>query len=512
MPQVSVIIPTFNNAQYIGEALNSVFSQDYDAYEVIVVDDGSTDDTQQTLKPYLDRIRFIYQSNAGSAAARNTGLTLAQGEFIVFLDADDFLLPGKLKQQVAYLTLKPQLGIVHSGWRIVSETGAIISTVEPWHEAPHLDLETWLKYKPVKMGPMMFRRRWLERVGGFDPSLRQSQDTDLILRLALAGCQAEWIYQPTLCYRTHPASTTRKHALHQSEAVLTVLHKFFGHPHLPKHIRAQKQLKYYYTLIWLAWYLYRAGYITEMTEHLQQTLDYSPYNNAMIVLLDWIGHFEKWNVREGFSEDILLQIETSLRIAAPISDLQWHTVKQLYQIWHTDKTDTDDRLRPALRNLFQLWESTFNHTVPGDLTKAKTLFKWLSQVWRPYASNNRAQGLQALTSFKGLSAQELTQLIQASIAYNSGTLTPEGLTQFWRDIIDSGLIPASERASHTAIFLTAFGQAVLSRQWQKASVYLSQALQSSNQKNALRVWSRFIAQAARYVGQRGRQLASNRIS
>jgi glycosyltransferase involved in cell wall biosynthesis len=158
MPQVSVIIPTFNNAQYIGEALNSVFSQDYDAYEVIVVDDGSTDDTQQTLKPYLDRIRFIYQSNAGSAAARNTGLTLAQGEFIVFLDADDFLLPGKLKQQVAYLTLKPQLGIVHSGWRIVSETGAIISTVEPWHEAPHLDLETWLKYKPVKMGPMMFHR------------------------------------------------------------------------------------------------------------------------------------------------------------------------------------------------------------------------------------------------------------------------------------------------------------------------------------------------------------------
>ncbi|MCP4359414.1 MAG: glycosyltransferase family 2 protein, partial [Chloroflexi bacterium] len=109
-PQVSVIIPTYNSARFLPEALDSVFCQNYDAYEVIVVDDGSTDNTLDVLKPYRDRIHYICQENAGSAAARNTGLWLAKGEFILFLDADDLMLPGKLRQQAAFLSLWPSLG------------------------------------------------------------------------------------------------------------------------------------------------------------------------------------------------------------------------------------------------------------------------------------------------------------------------------------------------------------------------------------------------------------------
>ncbi|MCA9271314.1 MAG: glycosyltransferase family 2 protein, partial [Planctomycetales bacterium] len=157
LPTISVVIPTFNCAGYIGRALDSVFSQDYAPLEVIIVDDGSTDDTIAALEPYNDRIRLLRQANAGSAAARNAGLAQATGEFVALLDADDWFLPNKFHTQAAMLAADPSLAAVHSGWRIVDEDGSWRKDVEPWRVAPNLSLAELLKWKPVKMGAMLFR-------------------------------------------------------------------------------------------------------------------------------------------------------------------------------------------------------------------------------------------------------------------------------------------------------------------------------------------------------------------
>ncbi|NEP81377.1 MAG: glycosyltransferase family 2 protein, partial [Okeania sp. SIO3B3] len=147
-PRVSVIIPVYNGDRYISQAIESVLVQTYRSYEIIVIDDGSTDNTRLVLEPYIEDIRYVYQENQGVSAARNHGIDLARGELIAFLDADDFFLPDKLTGQVGVFDAQPNLGIVHSGWRRVDRDGETIKDETPWDYVPKLNLEGWLRWKP----------------------------------------------------------------------------------------------------------------------------------------------------------------------------------------------------------------------------------------------------------------------------------------------------------------------------------------------------------------------------
>ncbi|MBD0341043.1 MAG: glycosyltransferase family 2 protein, partial [Microcoleus sp. Co-bin12] len=167
-PLVSVIIPVYNGSRYIVQAVESALAQTFTNLEIIVVDDGSTDSTHQVLQPYLDRIRYIYQENQGAAIARNRACHLAKGEFLAFLDADDYFLPSKLEKQVACFEADPALDMVQTGWLMVDGTGREISAVEPWQQAPKLDLESFILYKCVRPSAMLLRRKWWEYLGGFD--------------------------------------------------------------------------------------------------------------------------------------------------------------------------------------------------------------------------------------------------------------------------------------------------------------------------------------------------------
>jgi len=109
---VTVIIPTYNSAKYITEAVDSVLAQTYKNFEIIVVDDGSTDDTDEVLKPYMDKIIYIKKKNGGPASARNRGIESSSGEFIAFLDADDVWLPEKLERQVEFMKNNPEVEII----------------------------------------------------------------------------------------------------------------------------------------------------------------------------------------------------------------------------------------------------------------------------------------------------------------------------------------------------------------------------------------------------------------
>ncbi|HRX81947.1 MAG TPA: glycosyltransferase, partial [Pirellulaceae bacterium] len=183
-PKVSVVIPTYNSADFITCALDSIDAQEYPDVEIIVVDDGSTDDTKGIVERYGHNIRLVSQANAGPAVARNRGLREASGKYVAMLDADDWFLPTKFHKQVALLEDNTQLGAVHSGWMLADASGREFGTVEPWHVSPKLNVKTWLAYQPVRLGSLLFRREWLTKVGGFDKEMRQSEDTELLLRLA----------------------------------------------------------------------------------------------------------------------------------------------------------------------------------------------------------------------------------------------------------------------------------------------------------------------------------------
>ncbi|MEZ2239029.1 glycosyltransferase family 2 protein [Microcoleus sp.] len=269
------------------QAVESVISQTYTSWEIIIVDDGSTDDTRQVLQPYLDRIRYVYQQNQGVAAARNCGIREAQGQFIAFLDQDDFLLSDKLAAQVALFDAQPSLGIVNSGWRIVQEQGESIFDIKPWENLPELDLKTWVVYMPLLPSAMMFSRQWLDRVGGFDSQYDSVDDADLILRLALSGCEAAWLPQVTVCYRQHGQNVSIQRALKQANLSIILKQKFFSRADLPQEIRKLENPAFYEALTWMAWQLYYSGYPAEMTKYLQKSLDYTPYS-LKLTIVDWV--------------------------------------------------------------------------------------------------------------------------------------------------------------------------------------------------------------------------------
>jgi glycosyltransferase involved in cell wall biosynthesis len=275
-PKVSVVIPTYNCDRYLAEAIDSVLSQSYAEYEVIVVDDGSTDRTAEILQSYGDRIRHLRQSNQGVAIARNQGIQLAQGEWVAFLDADDFFLPDKLAAQMAIASACPDLGIIHSGWHRVDPQGQILVAVTPWQQIPRLDLESWLRWKPVLPSAMLFRRDWLMRSGGFDPRFPPAEDTDLVLRLARMGCSAEWLKQVTVGYRQHPESAMHQ-GLPQARSLTAVIDHFFAQPDLPESVRWLEPSVRYNTLVWIAWYLHYTGHPAEMVEYLRQSLYHAPF-------------------------------------------------------------------------------------------------------------------------------------------------------------------------------------------------------------------------------------------
>jgi glycosyltransferase involved in cell wall biosynthesis len=296
-PLVSVIIPTYNCQNYITRAVESVLEQEDCSYEIIAIDDGSTDNTQQVLEPYLDRLRYILQNNQGVAAARNRGIDLAKGDLIAFLDADDYFLPGKIAAQASIFAQRPDLGIVHSGWQRVDDRGQKILDVCPWENIPELDLASWLRWKPVLPSAMMFRREWLQYVGGFDPRFPPAEDTDLVLKLALKGCKSAWLRQITVCYRQHDQSAMHK-GLPQARSLSAVMDNFFNQPNLPEIVQLMEHSVRYGTLVWIAWYLHYTGHPVESTDYLKKAWDYRS-GSAIETIVSWTESFAEFALNWG---------------------------------------------------------------------------------------------------------------------------------------------------------------------------------------------------------------------
>ena len=321
-PIVSVVIPTYNCGPYINQAVESVLAQENCRYELIVIDDGSTDETKAQLQIFGDRLLYIYQDNAGVSKARNHGLSQATGKYVVFLDADDLFLPNRLAAQVTVfeqgLQLDDQLGIVHSGWVRVDANNQVLKEIYPWEATPTLTLESWLKYKPVLPSAMMFRKDWLDHVNGFNPDLSAAEDVDLSVRLALEGCTACWLKDVTTGYRQHGNSAMGR-GINQAIALNHVMDTVFAHPRLPKDIQLMEHQIRYGTLVWLAWYLHHTNRPQEMAYYLDQSRQYAPYARTTLIT-HWIQSFCEYSQQWG------TPLNTPDLVASP----EWqHIVKSL---------------------------------------------------------------------------------------------------------------------------------------------------------------------------------------
>ncbi|MCZ6746659.1 MAG: glycosyltransferase family A protein, partial [Acidobacteria bacterium] len=184
-PLVSVIIPTYNRADYLEQALSSVFRQTFTDYEVIVVDDGSTDHTPDVLKSYQERITSLRQENSGAARARNRGIRLARGNWVAFLDSDDMWQPVALERLVAGAAQYPEAGLITMRGLLMKSDGEVTDRIVG-KRSPGPSFTTRSRRDKDSGGVLtpMVQRRVLEDVGGYDESLRTAHDCDLWLRIS----------------------------------------------------------------------------------------------------------------------------------------------------------------------------------------------------------------------------------------------------------------------------------------------------------------------------------------
>ncbi len=205
MPEVLVtaITPTFNRARYLAQAIESVLEQGFPGLEHVVVDDGSTDDTEAVVRRHGDRVRYHRQPNAGQSAAWNTALSLARGEVVAFLDSDDAWLPGKIARQLPLLEREPRAALLYADVRYVDGEGRPIAEPRLPRATPSgRVLRDLLADNFIRTPTVLARRRLLLEAGGFRPELVQGNDWDMWLRLAT---RHEVIHDPvpSALYRLH---------------------------------------------------------------------------------------------------------------------------------------------------------------------------------------------------------------------------------------------------------------------------------------------------------------------
>ena len=207
-PRVSVVIPAYNVARYIGETLESVLAQTFTGYEVIVVNDGSpdTEDFEQAIEPYLSRIRYLKQENRGASVARNTGLQAARGEFIAFLDADDLWLPNYLEEQMKFIRERGcDLACADAEYFGATTHDAPTYMTLLMDSAPAFGDVTFLELvaseRSLITSGVVARREQIMEIGLFDEALRNAQDFDLWLRLSRHGARLAYQRKVLLRYR-----------------------------------------------------------------------------------------------------------------------------------------------------------------------------------------------------------------------------------------------------------------------------------------------------------------------
>lgn len=296
-PLLSAIIPNYNYAHYLPLAINSVLAQSYKEVEIIVVDDGSKDDSRSIVRTYGERVRLIEQKNQGVAVARNRGVAESLGEFIAFLDADDLWLPTKLERQMQRFFDEPELGLVHCGVEEIDEEGnpllVRLDGLEGW-----VAKELLLLQRPVILGGgsgLMISRKTFEEVGGFDERLSTSADWDFFYRVA-ARYRVGFVPEVLIHYRVHKSNMHSNVKLMEHDMLLAYSKAFsVSGPELER-LRRQSLGNLHMVL---AGSYFRMGKLSDFARHMLKSLLLTPGNCKHL----WGFPLRKWQ-RERGSEKV----------------------------------------------------------------------------------------------------------------------------------------------------------------------------------------------------------------
>ena len=253
-PRVSVVIPAYNGERFIAEAVQSVYRQSALPDEVLVINDGSTDNTERELRrlgaELPESFRWYSRVNSGGPAApRNLGITATEGDYIAFLDQDDVWHRAKLERQLEQFAAQPELALSFTGYRFVSDDESRVVRIDDWDPDPAVVLDR-LMLSPAAVGPpstVMMKREVIERVGGFDASVGYSDDWKMWLRVAALSLPMGYLPEPLVDYYWHGENLSTGRSKQLASAT-RMFDSFFSDRDLPAPIgkRAGRVRAYWY--------------------------------------------------------------------------------------------------------------------------------------------------------------------------------------------------------------------------------------------------------------------------
>jgi glycosyltransferase involved in cell wall biosynthesis len=269
-PSISVIIPTYNRAHIVPEAIDSVLAQTYGDFEIIVIDDGSTDVTATVLqRRYGEKITCIRIKNSGLPAARNAGIKAARGQYIAFLDDDDEWLPEKLTLQMQLLQNNSGVGLVYCGCLQIDAEGTVLNQLYPEKRGTVFNDLLEENYIIGSASAVLVRKELVERAGCFDETLKACEDWDLWIRISRL-CLIDYINKPLVRYTLHQGNM-HKDIENMEQNTRAMLNKYL--PAVGETARKERLHKHN---ISFAWQYYHAGNMQQFRRLLFQALELSP--------------------------------------------------------------------------------------------------------------------------------------------------------------------------------------------------------------------------------------------
>ena len=220
IPAVCVIIPVYNGVNYLRESLDSVLAQTYRDFEVLIIDDGSTDGTWDLIQSYGDRVRGVHKHNGGVASALNRGIQEARGRWIAWLSHDDIFLPDKLFKQVQFLRNNPQFKACYTGFYIINEHGEIIGEYKPAWYPREMATRMLFCSTYINGSSTLIERACFDTVGLFNEKLKATQDIEMWLRL-VQHYEFGRVNEPLLKWRSHPTQGSRMLEAQKAEEYAT---------------------------------------------------------------------------------------------------------------------------------------------------------------------------------------------------------------------------------------------------------------------------------------------------
>lgn len=304
-PQVTVIIPTYDRADILPRAIESVLKQSLEDFELLIIDDGSADATSQVVANFQDsRIRYIFQPNQGISGAMNTGLSEARGEYIARLDSDDLWLPNMLQDLTGALETDRAFGVVYARARAMDASGAPLDEyrgLPPWYPG---NAFTSMLYSDVTCNvAIVARRGCFEKAGHYDPSFAVHEDWDMWLRVArlFPFC---FVDRVVAFYRYHPGNTTGPESAKYTSNIderIRVLEKAYSEQNLSESAMDIKPLAYANAYIWMGADWWEKGCYGNALTRFRKAWQARRYSISAFFEISWgvIGRLYLWKSKRG---------------------------------------------------------------------------------------------------------------------------------------------------------------------------------------------------------------------